>query len=113
MGIAVGDYLNNGWLDLFNTDFSDDYDVLYRNDGDGNFTDVSYQAGVAAPTIPFLGWGDGFLDYDNDGLKDLLILNGHVYPAVDKTSWGTTFAQRPLLFHNLDGSSFTLIPPVT
>ena len=113
MGIAVGDYQNSGRLSLFNTDFSDDYDVLYRNDGDGNFTDVSYQAGVAAPTIPFLGWGDGFLDYDNDGLKDLLVLNGHVYPAVDKTSWGTTFAQRPLLFHNLDGNSFALIPPVS
>jgi enediyne biosynthesis protein E4 len=112
MGIAVGDYQNSGRLSLFNTDFSDDYDVLYRNDGDGNFTDVSYQAGVAAPTIPFLGWGDGFLDYDNDGLKDLMVLNGHVYPAVDKTSWGTTFAQRPLLFHNLDGNSFALIPPV-
>ncbi|HEX4322069.1 MAG TPA: CRTAC1 family protein [Acidobacteriaceae bacterium] len=113
MGIAVGDYQNTGRLSLFNSDFSDDYDVLYRNDGDGNFTDVSYQAGVAAPTIPFLGWGDGFLDYDNDGLEDLLVLNGHVYPAVDKTGWGTTFAQRPLLFHNLDGNSFALVPPVT
>jgi hypothetical protein len=112
MGAAVGDYQNSGRLSLMNTDFSDDYDVLYRNDGDGNFTDVSYQAGVAAPTIPFLGWGDGFLDYDNDGFKDLFIVNGHVYPAVDKTSWGTTFAQRPLLFHNLDGNSFELIPPV-
>ena len=112
MGIAVGDYQNTGRLSMMNTDFSDDYDVLYRNDGDGNFTDVSYQAGIAAPTIPFLGWGDGFLDYDNDGRKDLFIVNGHVYPAVDKTQWGTTFAQRPLLFHNLDGSSFDLIPPV-
>jgi len=112
MGIAVGDYQNTGRLSMMNTDFSDDYDVLYRNDGDGNFTDVSYQAGIAAPTIPFLGWGAGFLDYDNDGLKDILIVNGHVYPAVDKTQWGTTFAQRPLLFHNLDGNSFDLIPPV-
>ena len=112
MGIAVGDYQNTGRVSIVNTDFSDDYDVLYRNDGDGNFTDVSYQAGIAAPTIPFLGWGDGFLDYDNDGLLDLLFVNGHVYPAVDKTAWGTTFAQRPLLFHNLEGKSFELIPPV-
>jgi hypothetical protein len=112
MGIAVGDYLNNGLLDIFNTDFSDDYDVLYHNDGDANFSDVSYQTGIAAPTIPFLGWGDGFLDYDNDGWKDLFIVNGHVYPIVDKTDWGTTFAQRPLLFHNIAGKRFELAPPV-
>ena len=71
MGIAVGDYQNNGRLDLFNTTFSDDYDVLYRNDGDANFTDVSYDAGVADPTVPFLGWATEFIDYDNDGWKDL------------------------------------------
>jgi hypothetical protein len=112
MGIAVGDYLNNGWLDLFNTTFSDDYDVLYRNDGDANFTDASYQAGVAEPTVPFLGWGDGFVDYDNDEWKDLFIANGHVYPVVDQNHWGTSFAQRPLLFRNLAGKKFDLVPAV-
>jgi hypothetical protein len=59
MGMAVGDYLNNGQLDLYNTVFSDDYNPLYRNDGGGNFTDVSYQAGIAEVTIPFLGMGHG------------------------------------------------------
>ncbi len=113
MGIALGDYQNNGRIDLFNTTFSDDYDVLYHNDGDGNFTDVSYQAGVAEVTIPFLGWGDAFLDFDNDGWKDLFIANGHVYPTVDKNDWGTTFAQRPLLFRNLQGKRFELQPAVT
>ncbi len=103
MGIAVGDYRNNGLLDLYNTVFSDDYNPLYRNDGDGNFTEVSYQEGIAEVTIPFLGWGTGFLDFDNDGWKDLFVANGHVYPMVDKTDWGTTFAQRPLLFHNVEG----------
>jgi enediyne biosynthesis protein E4 len=112
MGVAVGDYLNNGQLDLYNTVFSDDYDPLYRNEGEANFTDVSYQAGIAEVTIPFLGWGTGFLDYDNDGWLDLLVVNGHVYPAVDKSDWGTTFAQRPLLFHNLQGGKFEVIPPV-
>jgi hypothetical protein len=112
MGIAVGDYLNNGWLDLYNTVFSDDYKPLYRNDGDANFTDVSYQAEIAEPTIPFLGWGTGFLDFDNDGWKDLFAANGHVYPAVDKSDWGTTFAQRPLLFRNLRNGKFELVPPV-
>jgi enediyne biosynthesis protein E4 len=110
MGIAIGDYLNNGLLDLSTTTFSDDYKPLYRNDGDGNYTDVSYQAGIAEVTIPFLGWGTGFLDFDNDGWKDLFFANGHVYPEVDHTDWGTTFAQRPLLFRNKRNGKFELIP---
>jgi hypothetical protein len=112
MGIAVGDYLNNGRLDLYNTVFSDDYNPLYKNEGGGNFSDVSYQAGIAEVTIPFLGWGTGFLDYDNDGWKDLLAVNGHVYPGVDQSDWGTTFAERPLLFHNLRNGKFEVVPPV-
>ncbi|MBZ5725304.1 MAG: CRTAC1 family protein [Acidobacteriia bacterium] len=111
MGIAVGDCWNNGLLDLYNTVFSDDYKPLYRNDGDGNFTEISYQLGIAAVTIPFLGWGTGFLDFDNDGWKDLFAGNGHVYADVDKMNWGTTYAQRPLLFHNVQGK-FELVPPV-
>jgi hypothetical protein len=110
MGIAVGDFRNNGLLDLYNTVFSDDYNPLYRNDGGGNFSDVSYQTGIAEVTIPFLGWGTGFLDYDNDGWKDLFVANGHVYPAVDKSDWGTTFAERPLLFHNVQHDKFELAP---
>jgi enediyne biosynthesis protein E4 len=112
MGVAVGDYLNNGRLDLYNTVFSDDYNPLYRNDGGGNFTDVSYQAGIAEVTIPFLGWGTGFLDFDNDGWKDLFAANGHVYPGVDKSDWGTTFAERPLLFRNLHNGKFEVVPAV-
>ncbi|WP_373694147.1 CRTAC1 family protein [Edaphobacter paludis] len=112
MGIAIGDYRNNGLLDLYNTTFSDDYNPLYRNDGDANFTDVSYQMGMAEPTIPFLGWGDAFLDFDNDGWKDIIIANGHVYPQVDHTTWGTTWKQRPLLFHNLEGKKFEVEPAV-
>ena len=71
MGIAAGDYENNGLVDFFVTDFGDDYKVLFHNDGDASFTDVSYKAGIAQTTIPFVGWGDGFLDYDNDGWLDL------------------------------------------
>src|SRR5206468_1019755 len=59
MGIAVGDYLNNGWLDLYNTVFSDDYNPLYKNENEANFSDVSYPSGIAEVTIPFLGWGTG------------------------------------------------------
>jgi enediyne biosynthesis protein E4 len=113
MGIAAGDYENNGHLDLVNTTFSDDFDVVFKNDGTGVFTDVSYKCGVAAATIPFVGFGDGFLDYDNDGWKDLLIANGHVYPEVDKhQDWGTTYGQRPLLFRNLANGKFEVVPAV-
>ena len=117
MGVAAGDYENNGLIDFFVTDFGDDYKVLYRNDGKASFTDVSYRAGVAQNTIPFVGWGDGFLDYDNDGWLDLFMVNGHVYPQVDQHDWGTTFAERSLLFHNVpDGNGkkrrFEYVPPV-
>jgi hypothetical protein len=117
MGIAAGDYENNGQIDFAITDFSDDYKVLFHNDGDASFTDVSYGAGIAQTSIPFVGWGDGFLDYDNDGWLDLFMVNGHVYPEVNKYNWGTTFAERPLLFHNVpesngSGRRFEYVPPV-
>ena len=116
MGIAAGDYENNGLVDFFVTDFGDDYKVLYHNDGDTSFTDVSYRAGIAQTSIPFVGWGDGFIDYDNDGWLDLFEVNGHVYPQVDQHDWGTTFAERPLLFHNVPAGpkerKFEYVPPV-
>src|SRR5213596_4279434 len=113
MGIGVGDYNRDGKVDLFTTTFSDDYKTLYRNDGGSSFSDVTYRAGLAGPTIPFLGWGAGFLDFDNDGLPDIFVANGHVYPAVDQPDWGTTWAQRPQLFRNLDGAKFQEVPPAT
>jgi len=112
MGIAVGDDRNNGRLDILDTDFSDDYKVLYRNDGDLNFSDSSYEAGVAKDTIPFLSWGDGFMDYDNDGWKDIFIASGHVYRQVEDHDWGTSFAQRPLLLRNVGNGKFALVPAV-
>jgi hypothetical protein len=113
MGIAVGDYNRDGKVDLYITNFSDDYNTLYRNEGDAAFADVSFRAGIATLTIPFLGWGTGFLDYDNDGLLDIFVANGHVYPGVDLQDWGTTWAQRPLLLRNLDGSKFQEVPAAT
>ena len=113
MGIGIGDYQHTGRIDLFTTTFSDDYKTLYRNDGHGNFTDVTYQSGLAAPTIPFLSWGTGFLDFDNDGWLDIFIASGHVYPQVDKQDWGTTWAERPQLFQNIDGKKFQEVPPAT
>jgi enediyne biosynthesis protein E4 len=113
MGIGVGDYNRDGKVDLFITTFSDDYKTLYRNDGGNNFSDVSYKAGLANPTLPFLSWGTGFLDFGNDGLLDIFIASGHVYPEVDKQDWGTTWAERPQLFRNLDGVKFQEVPPAT
>ena len=113
MGIAAGDYENNGHLSIVNTVFSDDYNVLFQNDGTGAFNDVSFQAGIAQSSIPFVGFADGFLDYDNDGWKDLLVINGHVYPEVDRhPEWGQSYAQRPLLYRNLGNGKFSLVPAV-
>ena len=111
MGIATGDLTHNGQIDIYNTTFSDDYKPLYRNDGDANFTDISADMGIAEETVPFLGWGTGFFDYDNDGWLDLLEVDGHVYPQADQNSWGTSFKQRPLLFHNVQGK-LELMPAV-
>ena len=112
MGVAVGDYLNNGRLDFAVTDFSDEAKLLLRNDGKGAFTEASMAARIGGKTLPFLGWGDGFLDYDNDGWLDLLFINGHIYPAADTSDWGTSYAQRPQLFRNLGNGKFEEVPAV-
>ena len=112
MGIAAADARNTGLVDIFNTTFSDDYKPYYRNEGNSNLTDISYQMGIAELTVPFLGWGNAFLDYDNDGWKDLIMADGHVYPQVDQHPWGTSWAQRPVLFRNLQGKTFEPIAPV-
>ena len=113
MGLAVGDYMNNGLLDLYTGTFSDDYKPLFRNGGNAAFTEISPRIGLAAPTYPFLTWATEFIDYDNDGWKDIFLVNGHVYPIVDQHDWGTSYAQRPLLFHNIDkGKKFEEIPAV-
>jgi hypothetical protein len=113
MGLAVADYENSGNLDLHITNFSDDYNTLYKDDGDANFTDVSFEAGVAETTIPFLGWGTAFLDFDNDCLLDIIVANGHVYRKIDNFDWGTTWAQRPLLFRNNGSGKFSPVPAAT
>jgi hypothetical protein len=112
MGLAVGDYENKGWLDVFDTTFSDSEKPLYRNEGNATFTDVSQEAGLGEKLVPFLGWGDALADFDNDGWKDLLIANGHVYPEADKYPWGTTWKQRPLLYRNAGGKKFEPVPAV-
>jgi hypothetical protein len=112
MGIAVGDYLNNGLLDFAVSDFSSEAKLLFRNEGGGSFTDVAIPSGIGKESIPFLSWGTGFLDFDNDGWQDLMFVNGHIYPAADRLDWGTSYAQRPLLFHNMRDGKFEEMPAV-
>ncbi len=112
MGIAVGDYMNNGLLDFAISDFSDEAKLLFRNEGGAAFTEMSMQSGIGKVSVPFLGWGIGFLDYDNDGWLDLMCINGHIYPAADRLDWGTSYAQRPLLFRNTGNGKFNEVPAV-
>ncbi len=106
MGIAVGDYLHTGLFSLFITNFSEQYDTLYRNDGNLSFSDVSWPSGVAAPTVSFVGWGTGFFDFDNDGWADLFAVNGHVYPQVQNANVGTKYLQPMLLYLNRHNGTF-------
>jgi hypothetical protein len=113
MGMAIGDYRNNGLLDLYTGTFSDDYKPLFRNGGNAYFTEVAPDIGMAEFTYPFLTWSTEFIDYDNDGWKDIFAVNGHVYPQVDQHNFGTSWAQRPFLFHNVKkGEKFEVVPAV-
>ena len=105
MGVAVGDYDRDGRDDLHVTNFENDANILYHNDGDGLFSETTYPAGVGNASVPFVGWGTNFLDYDNDGWLDLFVANGHVYPWVDELDWNTSYEQRVLLFRNLKGQA--------
>jgi hypothetical protein len=100
MGVDAADYDNDGLPDLIVTNFSHDYSTLRHNDGGLTFTDVSMPSGIGLATLPTLGWGVGFLDYDNDGRQDLFIANGHVFPNIDDRNLGTTWKQHNQLFHN-------------
>ena len=106
MGIAVGDVDNDGWTDLFVTTFSDDNYTLFHNDGEALFTDISYPSGLGEPTIPFLGWATFFLDYNNDGWKDLFCVNGHLYPEVDELFPDMSYRQPSQLFANTGNGRF-------
>ncbi len=106
MGIDAGDYDGDGNLDLIVTHFSEDYHTLYENGGRGLFADVSHRAGIALPPLRYLGWGVGFVDLDNDGLLDLFVANGHVYPEIDRSGQGSRYLQRKQLFRNLGTKRF-------
>jgi len=106
MGLAVGDYLHTGRPSFFVTNFSDEYGNLYRNDGDWNFSDVSYKSGVALPSLPYVKWGTAFFDADNDGWLDLILVSGHVYPQVDTLPSGARYKEPKIFQLNQKNGTF-------
>ncbi len=106
MGVDFGDYDNDGWLDIVKGNFSDDTKNLYRNNQDGTFTDQTYFAGIGDTAWLFTTFGADFLDYDNDGWKDILLANGQTFPQMDYYPTGITYAERNLLFRNLGNGRF-------
>ncbi len=107
MGVALGDYDHSGRFSLFVTNFSEEYNNLFRNAGN-HFTDMSFRSRTAPSSLPFVGWGDAFLDYDNDTWQDIIAVNGHVYPQLDKVKLGASagYRQRKLLYHSRGDGTF-------
>jgi enediyne biosynthesis protein E4 len=105
MGVAIGDYDLNGIIDIFKTNFADDTDVLYRNDGKGNFDDVTIRSGIGVETR-YVGWGTGMVDLDNDGVPDIFVATGSVYPEVEKKLPSYPFQTPRLVFRNLGEGRF-------
>ena len=106
MGSTIADFNGDGRPDIFKTNFSDDTSTLYRNNGDGTFDDVTTAAGLGLYT-KYLGWGTMFFDFDNDGWPDLLLVNGHVYPEVDRQHLGSSFQEPRILYHNNGNGTFS------
>jgi enediyne biosynthesis protein E4 len=105
MGLGVADYDCDGWFDIFKTNFADDTCNLYHNNGDGTFSDLSFNSGVGINNT-YVAWGCGFIDYDNDGWADIVQINGHVYPEIDNYKFGETFKNPRLVYKNLGNGRF-------
>ncbi len=106
MGVALGDYNHSGLMSIAISHFSDEYATLYRNDGSLSFTDVSHTAGIARASVPYVGWGDAFVDLDNSGWLDLVLVNGHVYPQVETGKGGTAYREPKLIYMNQHDGTF-------
>jgi hypothetical protein len=108
MGVTVGDYLNDGRPSLFVTNFGEEYNALFRNDG-AYFTDVSFRSKTAPASLPYVMWSTAFFDYDDDGWEDLIAVSGHVYPQMDQVKTGASagYRQPKLLYHNNRDGTFT------
>jgi len=105
MGLGVADYDCDGSFDIFKTNFADDTCNLYHNNGDGTFSDLSFNSGVGINNN-YVAWGCGFIDYDNDGWSDIVQINGHVYPEIDNYKFGEQFKNPRLVYKNLGNGRF-------
>jgi len=105
MGVAVADYDGDGWLDIARTNFSEQVTTLYRNYGNGGFEDASIKAGLGV-NRKYLGFGVGFLDFDNDGWKDLFLANGHVYSQIANRKLHVSYREPKVLYRNLGNGRF-------
>jgi hypothetical protein len=105
MGLGVADYDCDGWFDIFKTNFADDTCDLYHNNGDATFTELSFNSGIGINN-KYVAWGCGFIDYDNDGWPDIVQVNGHVYPEVDRYNFGESFKNPRLVYKNLGNGKF-------
>jgi ASPIC and UnbV./FG-GAP repeat. len=106
MGVAIGDYDCDGWLDIVKTNYSDQTANVYHNNGNGTFYDAVFQAGLGANTN-YLGWGVGLFDFDNDGWMDIFMSNGHVFPEVDTRKLHVSFRQKKLVYKNMGNGKFS------
>ena len=106
MGVDFADYDNDGRLDLVVTNFYGEPHSLYRNQGNGTFVETTWPSGIGEATMRYLGWGAGFVDFDNDGNRDLFFVNGHVYPEVDRQQLDETYAEQSLVFRNRGDGTF-------
>ncbi len=106
MGVDCGDYDNDGWLDFFVTTYQGELPTLYKNLGRGLFEDVTVQANAGASVIPYINWGCGFVDFDNDGHKDLFLANGHLEEFIDKIDPTTAYAPGNTLLRNTGDGRF-------
>ena len=106
MGTTFGDYDNDGWLDLTVTNYAQQTNTLYHNDSDGFFTDATATTKTAQVTYPYLGWATAFIDYDNDGYRDIFVANGHLHENLEELGQEGTYGQRNLLFQNRRDGTF-------
>ncbi len=110
MGVDFSDYDNDGHPDVFVTDLSNERYKLFRHNGDGSFRDATGVSGVGGATLPFSGWSTRFVDYDNDGWKDIFVAQGHVMDTIEKTSPNLRYLQPPLLLRNESARFVRVVP---